>query len=393
VNARRRKNHIHRLKHNNGWVTDHVTKEQIVHSHFDSTLRKGNARTLDFNWDALHFSEPDLTSLGDPFSEEEVHKAVNLMPSDKAPGTDGFTGAFFKKCWEHIKVDVMNAIGGFGELHAHGLHWLNSANIVLLPKKEGAEDISDFRPISLIHAIAKIIAKLLALRLAPFMNGLVSNAQSAFIKKRSIHDNFLYVKNLATRFNKAKIPALLFKLDIRKAFDSVRWEYILDLLQMRGFPPRFWDWVTALFATATSRVLLNGIVGVPIDHGRGLRQGDPLSPLLFVLAIDPITQILEEATRIGLLNKLRGRDIILRTYLYADDAAVFVAPSKMDIQNLATILHSFGRSPACALTSRKTMWCPSVATILTLTTCSKEFRQTVPPFPCGILVYPFRCGV
>jgi hypothetical protein len=126
------------------------------------------------------------------------------------------------------------------------------------------------------------------------------------MKKRSIYDNFLYVKNLATRFHKAKTLALLFKLDICKAFDSVSWEYILDLLQRRGFPPRFWDWVTALFATATSRVLLNGIAGVPIDHGRGIRQGDPLSPLLFVLAIDPITQILEEATRIGLLNKLRG---------------------------------------------------------------------------------------
>jgi hypothetical protein len=71
------------------------------------------------------------------------------------------------------------------------------------------------------------------------MNDLVSNAQSAFIRKRSIHDNFLYVKNLATRFNKAKIPALLFKLDIHKAFDSISWEYILDLPHRRGFPPRF----------------------------------------------------------------------------------------------------------------------------------------------------------
>jgi mannosylglycoprotein endo-beta-mannosidase len=141
---------------------------------------------------------------------------------------------------------------------------------VLIPKKEGAEEVSDFRPISLIHTIAKIIAKLLALRLAPFMNELVSNAQSAFIKKRSIHDNFLYVKNLATRFNKAKTPALLLKLDIRKAFDSVSWEYILDLLQRRGFPHRFRNWIAALFSTATSRVLLNGIAGPPIAHGRGL---------------------------------------------------------------------------------------------------------------------------
>jgi hypothetical protein len=132
---------------------------------------------------------------------------------------------------------MMSVIDRFGELHVQGFHWLNSANIALLPKKEGAEEVSDFRPISLIHAIAKIITKMLATRLAPFMNELISNAQSAFIKKHSIHDNFLYVKNLATRFNRAKIPTLLFKLDIRKAFDSVRWEYILEIMERRGFPP------------------------------------------------------------------------------------------------------------------------------------------------------------
>ncbi|KAK1685714.1 hypothetical protein QYE76_046562 [Lolium multiflorum] len=100
-----------------------------------------------------------------------------------------------------------------------------------VPERDGAEDILDYRPISLIHAIAKIIAKVFALRLSPLMNDLVSNAQSAFIKKRSIHDNFLYARNLDKRFHKNKTPTLLFKLDIRKAFDSIRWEFIVDLLQ------------------------------------------------------------------------------------------------------------------------------------------------------------------
>jgi retron-type reverse transcriptase len=109
----------------------------------------------------------------------------------------------------------------------HNFHWLNSANNALLPKKEGAEEISDYRPISLILAIAKIVSKMLANWLGPLMDRLVSNAQNAFIKRRSIHDNFLYVKNLATRFHKNKTPALLLKIDIRKAFDSIRWEYLL----------------------------------------------------------------------------------------------------------------------------------------------------------------------
>jgi hypothetical protein len=179
----------------------------------------------------------------------------------------------------------MRVIERFSELHVQYFHWLNSTNIDLLPKKEGAEDVSNFRPISLIHAIAKIIAKMLALRLASFMNDLVSKSQSAFGNKRSIHDNFLYVKNLASRFNKAKILTLLFKLDIWKVFDSVSWEYILDLLQRRGFLACFRDWVASLFSTVSSRVLLNGIVGTPILHGRGVRQGDPLSLLLFVLTL------------------------------------------------------------------------------------------------------------
>ena len=164
------------------------------------------------------------------------------------------------------------------------------------------------------------------MRLTPFMNILVSRAQSAFIKSRCIHDNFMYVRNYARRLQRTNTPSLLLKLDIKKAFDSVRWEYLLDLLQRRGFPSRFREWITALLRTSTSRVLLNGVPGNPIQHGQGLRQGDPLSPLLFVLAIDPLQQILDVATENGDLHRLRGRGARLHTSLYADDIAILLAP-------------------------------------------------------------------
>jgi hypothetical protein len=182
---------------------------------------------------------------------------------------------------------------------------------------------------------------MISLRLAPHMYDLVSKAQSAFIKKRSIHDSFLYVKNLSTRLHKRNTPSLLFKLDIRKAFDSVRWDYIVDLLQKRGFPSRFRNWIVVLLVIASSRVLLNGVAGSPIKHGCGLRQGDPLSPLLFVL-IDPISQILELASTHGLLHKIARRTTILKTSLYADDVSIFIVASKHSVQNLATILHGLG---------------------------------------------------
>jgi hypothetical protein len=98
---------------------------------------------------------------------------------------------------------------------------LNGALLTLLPKKEVAELPGDFKPISLIYSFAKLISKVLALRLAPHINGLISNALSAFIKNRCIQDNFLYVRNLAGAYHRKRIPALLLKLDISKAFDSV----------------------------------------------------------------------------------------------------------------------------------------------------------------------------
>ena len=149
------------------------------------------------------------------------------------------------------------------------------------------------------------------------MDALVSNAQSAFIKRRSIHDNFMYVRNFARRLHKCKTPALLFKLDIKKAFDSVRWEYVLDLMQRMGFPDKFRNWIAALLSSSSSRFLLNGLPGPPIRHGRGFRQGDPISPLLFVLAIDPLHRILEKATTQGQLHPLGNRFTGIRASLYS----------------------------------------------------------------------------
>jgi hypothetical protein len=129
------------------------------------------------------------------------------------------------------------------------LDLLNEANIVLIPKNEGAEDIRDFRPIRLIHVIVKIITKILALRLAPFMNDLISPCQSAFIKRRNIHDNFLYMRNLTMRFHITKTSTLLIKLDISKAFNSVRWDYLISILEHRWFPVRWGDWIVSLLTS------------------------------------------------------------------------------------------------------------------------------------------------
>jgi hypothetical protein len=151
---------------------------------------------------ALALPRHDLSALEASFSLDEVKETIFYMPSDKALGPDSFIGIFFKECWEIIKVDVLEA---FHQLHAMNgaeFKFLNSTNIVLIPKKSDAKSVGDYRPISLIHSIAKIFSKLLANRLAPFLNNLVSKSQSAFIRKRCIQDNFFYVQNVVRRLHK-----------------------------------------------------------------------------------------------------------------------------------------------------------------------------------------------
>jgi mannosylglycoprotein endo-beta-mannosidase len=176
--------------------------------------------------------------------------------------------------------------------------------ITLLPKKEGAVDIKDFRPISLVHSFAKLVAKLLALRLSPRMPELVECAQSAFIRGRCIHDNFVLVRQSAVLLQRRRIPALLLKLDVARAFDSVSWPFLLSVLRQRGFGPRWIRWIALMLRSATTRVLINGFEGEPFRHGRGLRQGDPLSPLLFVLVMDVMAAMFRAAERAGVLPEL-----------------------------------------------------------------------------------------
>jgi hypothetical protein len=120
------------------------------------------------------------------------------------------------------------------------------------------------------------------------LDKLVSTSQNAFIKKRCIHDNFLYVQNVIRSLHKSNKAALFIKLDISKAFDSLSRPYLLDVLKALGFGQKWRDWVAAILATSSSRVLVNGRTCNKFKHARGLWQGNPLSPMLFILAIDPL---------------------------------------------------------------------------------------------------------
>ncbi|WVZ63856.1 LOW QUALITY PROTEIN: hypothetical protein U9M48_013454 [Paspalum notatum var. saurae] len=212
------------------------------------------------------------------------------MPLDKALGPDGFTGRFYCSCWDIIKGDVILALNAIHSGHVYRFRLSNSAFITLLPKKGDAVLVKDCRPISLIHSFAKLVTKILANRLAPLLPDLVSNNQSAFVRGRSIHDNFMLVQQLARNLHRSKEPHVLLKLDISKAFDSVSWSFLLEVLQQLGFGRRWQD-----------------LLGPPISHLCGLRQGEPLSLMLFILVMDVLNSLVRKACEENLLLPIAGQ--------------------------------------------------------------------------------------
>lgn len=334
---RKRKNFIAKLV-GDQLLTSHEQMEDVVWEFYSTLLGTAHHRTTTLNLRAFYQPPHDLTELDSPISEQEVWKIVKELPSNKAPGPDGFSGRFYKNCWQIIKQDVMAVIGSVHGGDTRILHLLNSAYMVLLPKKEEPIGIGDHRPISLVHSIAKLITKVMANRLAPKFATMIAPNQSAFVRGRRIHDNFLLVHHMTRYLHSQRKPTLLIKLDITKAFDSISWAFLLDVLRHLGFGHCWRSLICALLASSSTRVLLNGYPGQPIRHYRGLRQGDPLTPMLFIIAIDVLRRLISKAEDLQLLTPLAARQPQHRASFYANDVVVFTAPIEENLVLIKSIL-------------------------------------------------------
>ncbi|GJV67471.1 putative RNA-directed DNA polymerase, eukaryota, reverse transcriptase zinc-binding domain protein [Tanacetum coccineum] len=251
-----------------------------------------------------NLSSSDHDILEKDVTLEEIKSVVWDCGNDKAPGPDGFTFGFVKRYSELLKNDIMEFVTRFLETKKMPMG-SNSSFITLIPKVSNPIHVNDYRPISLINIHYKIIAKVLANRLAKVMDKIVSQEQSAFISGRQILDGPLILSEMIDWYKKRKKKMLIFKVDFEKAFDSVSWKYLDYMLHNLGFGFTWRSWIKACLESSRTSILVNGSPTSEFSVKRDLRQGDPFSPFLFIIVMEGLHMALSEASHSDLIHGIK----------------------------------------------------------------------------------------
>jgi hypothetical protein len=346
ANANRRNNSIESLIVNGLPTSDPTIISDHIVGYYESLFAEPMGWRLWLNnleFDRLN--EEEASSLEGPFEEKEVWEVIKGMNRDKAFGPDGFTLAFFQDCWGVVKEDLMVV---FAEFHARGkfVKSINSTFISLIPKVHGAKEIKDFCPISLVGGIYKIIAKVLANRMREVMDKIISKPQNVFVKGRQILDSVLLVNECFDSRLKSGESGVLCKLDMEKAYDHVDWNFLIYLLRRCGFGERWCLWIKHCISTVRFLVLINGVPSGFFGSSRGVWQGDPLSPFLFVLVMEAFRRMLGALISRGLISGFTvGSSEMNRVnvshLLFADDALVFCGANESQIRHVGALLVCF----------------------------------------------------
>lgn len=301
------------------------------------------------------------------FEDDELTEAIMQLQNGKSPGPDGLPAEFYK-AYKHLLIPVLRRV--FEEARDTGTlpATMREALIIALPKPDKTRNrVELYRPLSLINVDAKILAKFIANRIGPLMTFLVRPDQSGFVPSRSTAHNLRTLFALMQDLDPDSNAVAVF-LDATKAFDSLEWDYLAFVLRRMGFPPPFLNWIGLLYTDLTASVRINGSRSATFSIGRGTRQGCPLSPLLFALAVEPLAAKVHQHYRDNAII-YPARQILIS--LYADDITLYLRDPASSLNPILRVFIHFGRLSGVTINWQKSQ-------IFPLTPAALPFQSEYP---------------
>ncbi|CAI5956546.1 unnamed protein product [Closterium sp. NIES-65] len=337
IKARKQRTQISELKVGSSKITGSKEILKAATEYF-TDLFGADGRTSSACWKPLPgrtLNAEVAQTLEADWSEAEVQQAFKALANGKSPGKDGLPKELFEKNWDVLGGEFLKMAQNFSETASLPAS-IKEAVTILLHKKGDKDNLDNYRPITLLNFTYKVLARVVANRMKPFLHRVISAEQYGFIPGRRISDAIGVVADVIEAAKRGNEDWYMLLVDFRKAFDSVSRDFLFSVLREMGFPDRFVGWVEGLHKDTKTRLLINGWLGEAVTVKSGVRQGCPLAPYLFLCAVEPLAH---EAVRrkLGLCNKAYQRLVYVG---YADDTTLFLE-GKRQIARAEKLLEYF----------------------------------------------------
>lgn len=361
--ARTSKNAIRRIIAADGRVlTDLQEIKGEAALHFETFL---NSQPINFDGASMEYMQEVVeyrcptamaAELVRHVQSEEIKQVLFSMPTNKAPGPDGFPVEFYKAAWPVVGKDFIVAVQSF---FLYGLmpRSTNETLLSLIPKSAEADHMTDYRPISCCNVVYKVISKILARRLKDTLPSAIEKNQCAFVKGRLLLENVILATKLVKNYHKPGISTRsAIKLDISKAFDTVQWSFIEATLRAMGYPALFVTWIMRCVDTAAFSVSVNGELEGFFSSSRGIRQGCSLSPYLFVMVSNVLSRLLNSAV---LNRRIVFHPLCMPLKLthlsFADDIMVFTDGTPSSLEGTIEVFDEFATISGLCINTAKSI--------------------------------------
>jgi hypothetical protein len=286
-------------------------------------------------------TEEDNVLLDRPVTKQEIWEIISLFAKDKSLGPDGWTVEFFTLFFELVGDDLLDLVED-SRLRGKIQRSLNSTFLALIPKENSPQNFGDFRPIALCNLCYKIISKVIANIIKPILSRALSAEQLGFLKGRQILDAVGTTHECVHSIKSKKQKALILKLDLKKAYDCVNWDFLRLILAQTGFSATSSSWIMSCVTSASFAVLINGETSTFFNSERGLRQGCPLSPLLFILIMESLSILLKQGQEAGNMSGVKvSRVVKILHLIFVDDVLIMTKASLDEWVLVKNILEHF----------------------------------------------------